>query len=114
MRPHKAYPVELAQFHSADYVEFLQRINPDTQHLFPEEMAKFKLGEDCPVFDDMFEFCQIYAGGTIGKVHLKEYISLNSDDMHTLYPCFLSDAARRLNNQLCDIAINLGWGTTPC
>ncbi|GJV83265.1 nucleosome assembly protein 1 [Tanacetum coccineum] len=23
-RPHKAYPVELAQFHSADYVEFLQ------------------------------------------------------------------------------------------
>ncbi|KAJ0810219.1 putative histone deacetylase [Helianthus annuus] len=84
-RPHKAYPVELAQFHSADYVEFLQRINPDTQHLFPEEMAKFKLGEDCPVFDDMFEFCQIYAGGTI-------------------------DAARRLNNQLCDIAINWAGG----
>ncbi|KVI00090.1 Histone deacetylase [Cynara cardunculus var. scolymus] len=85
LRPHKAYPVELAQFHSADYVEFLQRINPDTQHLFPEEMAKFKLGEDCPVFDDLFEFCQIYAGGTI-------------------------DAARRLNNQLCDIAINWAGG----
>ncbi|KAJ9558919.1 hypothetical protein OSB04_013533 [Centaurea solstitialis] len=95
-RPHKAYPVELAQFHSADYVEFLQRINPDTQHLFPEEMAKcmdidefpgstIKLGEDCPVFDDLFEFCQIYAGGTI-------------------------DAARRLNNQLCDIAINWAGG----
>ncbi|KAD6453500.1 hypothetical protein E3N88_08205 [Mikania micrantha] len=44
-----------------------------------------KLGEDCPVFDDMFEFCQIYAGGTI-------------------------DAARRLNNQLCDIAINWAGG----
>lgn len=25
------------------------------------------LGEDCPVFDNLFEFCQIYAGGTIGK-----------------------------------------------
>nr|GEV20576.1 histone deacetylase 9 isoform X1 [Tanacetum cinerariifolium] len=84
-RPHKAYPVELAQFHSADYVEFLQRISPDTQHLFPEEMRKFKLGEDCPVFDDMFEFCQIYAGATI-------------------------DAARRLNNRLCDIAINWSGG----
>ncbi|KAL8234972.1 hypothetical protein R6Q59_021072, partial [Mikania micrantha] len=69
------YPVELAQFHSADYVELLQRINPDTQHLFPEEMAKFKLGEDCPVFDDMFEFCQIYAGGTIvlGILELLKY-----------------------------------------
>lgn len=84
-RPHKAYPVELAQFHSADYVEFLNRITPDTQNLFPSEMARYNLGEDCPVFDNLFEFCQIYAGGTI-------------------------DAARRLNNQLCDIAINWAGG----
>lgn len=39
-RPHKAYPVELAQFHSADYVEFLHRITPDTQHLFSNELAR--------------------------------------------------------------------------
>ncbi|KAI9085556.1 hypothetical protein K1719_032399 [Acacia pycnantha] len=39
-RPDKAYPVELAQFHSADYVEFLHRITPDTQHLFLNELAK--------------------------------------------------------------------------
>lgn len=39
-RPHKAYPVELAQFHSADYVEFLHRITPDTQHLFANELVK--------------------------------------------------------------------------
>ncbi|PNX93850.1 histone deacetylase 9-like protein, partial [Trifolium pratense] len=84
-RPHKAYPVELAQFHSADYVEFLHRITPDTQHLFSTELAKYNLGEDCPVFDNLFEFCQIYAGGTL-------------------------DAACRLNNQLCDIAINWAGG----
>ncbi|KAI3461314.1 hypothetical protein Pfo_017977 [Paulownia fortunei] len=84
-RPHKAYPVELAQFHSPDYVEFLQRITPNTQELFSNEMVKYNLGEDCPVFENLFEFCQIYAGGTI-------------------------DAARRLNNQLCDIAINWAGG----
>ncbi|XP_043713425.1 histone deacetylase 9 isoform X2 [Telopea speciosissima] len=84
-RPHKAYPVELAQFHSADYVEFLHRITPDTQHLFANELVKYNLGEDCPVFENLFEFCQIYAGGTI-------------------------DAARRLNNKLCDIAINWAGG----
>lgn len=39
-RPHKAYPVELAQFHSADYVEFLHRISPNTQHLFADELAR--------------------------------------------------------------------------
>lgn len=42
-RPHKAYPVELAQFHSTDYVEFLHRITPDTQHLFSDELAKCML-----------------------------------------------------------------------
>ncbi|XP_022887810.1 histone deacetylase 9 isoform X5 [Olea europaea var. sylvestris] len=45
----------------------------------------YNLGEDCPVFENLFEFCQIYAGGTI-------------------------DAARRLNNRLCDIAINWAGG----
>ena len=39
-RPHKAYPVEHAQFHSEDYVEFLHRITPDTQHLFAGELAR--------------------------------------------------------------------------
>ncbi|GLJ43787.1 hypothetical protein SUGI_0911550 [Cryptomeria japonica] len=84
-RPHKAYPVELAQFHSADYVEFLHRITPDTQHMFSKELIKYNMGEDCPVFENLFEFCQIYAGGTI-------------------------DAARRLNNQISDIAINWAGG----
>ncbi|KAK3041253.1 hypothetical protein RJ639_001536, partial [Escallonia herrerae] len=84
-RPHKAYPVELAQFHSADYVDFLHRINPEELHLYSNELKKYNLGEDCPVFENLFEFCQIYAGGTI-------------------------DAARRLNNQLCDVAINWAGG----
>ena len=25
------------------------------------------VGEDCPVFDGMYEFCQLSAGGSIGK-----------------------------------------------
>lgn len=27
------------------------------------------VGEDCPVFDGMYEFCQLSAGGSIGKLH---------------------------------------------
>lgn len=51
-RPHKAYPVELAQFHSADYVEFLHRITPDTQHLFRQELTKCMayLAKSCLIF----------------------------------------------------------------
>lgn len=25
------------------------------------------VGEDCPVFDGLFEFCQLSTGGSIGK-----------------------------------------------
>jgi hypothetical protein len=28
------------------------------------------MGEDCPVFENLFEFCQIYAGGTIGRCNI--------------------------------------------
>ena len=39
-RPHKAYPVELARFHSEDYVELLHRITPDTHHLLAGQLAR--------------------------------------------------------------------------
>ncbi len=39
-RPHKAYPVELAQFHSSDYVEFLHRITPDLQEKYATELLR--------------------------------------------------------------------------
>ncbi|KAJ7522631.1 hypothetical protein O6H91_18G020400 [Diphasiastrum complanatum] len=84
-RPHKAYPVELAQFHSTDYIDFLHRITPNMQEQYAKELLRYNMGEDCPVFDNLFEFCQIYAGGTI-------------------------DAAHRLNYGLCDIAINWAGG----
>jgi len=34
------------------------------------------LGEDCPVFDNLFEFCQMYAGGTIGNMFIVETIGI--------------------------------------
>lgn len=84
-RPRKAYAVELAQFHSEDYVEFLNRVTPDTQHEQLAQMQQFNLGEDCPIFDGLFDFCQRYTGASI-------------------------DGAVRLNHNLCDIAINWSGG----
>jgi histone deacetylase 1/2 len=36
------------------------------QHEHIRELKKFNVGEDCPVFDGVFEFCQIYTGGSVG------------------------------------------------
>ncbi|CDF35964.1 histone deacetylase [Chondrus crispus] len=88
-RPRQASPEELKEFHAADYVSFLQRINPDTapQHL--AQLTKFNLNLrpdlDCPVFDGLFEYCQTSVGGSI-------------------------DGARKLMAGTSDIAINWAGG----
>jgi histone deacetylase 1/2 len=66
-RPHLASASEMTAFHSEDYISFLSRITPDNLRNFSTQMSKFNAGEftDCPVFDNLFEFTQIYAGCSI-------------------------------------------------
>lgn len=34
---------------------------------YVRQLQRFNVGEDCPVFDGLYEYCQIYASGSIGK-----------------------------------------------
>jgi histone deacetylase 1/2 len=36
------------------------------QHEHMRQLKRFNVGEDCPVFDGLFQFCQTYAGGSVG------------------------------------------------
>ena len=84
-RPRASTIDEFTQFHSEDYVSFLSKITPDKQHQYVAEMQRFNLGEDCPIFDHMLDFCRRYTGGSV-------------------------DGVRRLNQGLSDIAINWSGG----
>ena len=77
--------MEMAQFHAEDYVDFLAKITPDTQHEHAAQMQRYNLGEDCPIFDGLFDFCKLYTGGSV-------------------------DGAVRLNHGLSDVAINWSGG----
>jgi acetoin utilization deacetylase AcuC-like enzyme len=59
----------MTTFHADEYVNFLKTITPDNMHEYTRQMTKFNVGEqsDCPVFDGLFEFCQISAGGSFGE-----------------------------------------------
>lgn len=74
---------EMCQFHSDEYIDFLARATPDNLDLFNKE--KFNVGDDCPVFDGLFEFCSISGGGSM-------------------------EGAARLNRGKCDVAINYAGG----
>ncbi|CAL8463701.1 g3235 [Coccomyxa elongata] len=84
-RPRMAYPMELMQFHSEDYVNFLARVTPDNQEEMQQQLLQFNLSEDCPVFDGLYDFCRRYAGASI-------------------------EGAVKLNQELADIAINWSGG----
>ncbi|CAF3549453.1 unnamed protein product [Rotaria socialis] len=84
-RPHKAVADEMTRFHSDEYVKFIQNVGPDNIMEFNKQMQRFNVGEDCPVFEGVYEFCQISAGGSLA-------------------------GAVKLNRKLTDIAINWAGG----
>ena len=75
----------MTQFHTDEYIDFLQKVTPDNMDSFAKEQGKYNVGDDCPVFDGLFEFCGISAGGSM-------------------------EGAARLNRGKCDIAINWAGG----
>lgn len=84
-RAKPASKYEMTQFHTDEYVDFLQRVTPDNMDNFSKEQGKYNVGDDCPVFDGLFEFCGISAGGSM-------------------------EGAARLNRGKCDIAVNWAGG----
>lgn len=72
-RPIPAEKKDLLKFHSSDYLSFLQTVTTENQDDFEEEMQSFLGGEDCPVFNNMYQYCQKYAGASIaGAVKLNQ------------------------------------------
>lgn len=76
---------EMCQFHTDEYIDFLSRVTPDNLNMFQKESVKFNVGDDCPVFDGLYEYCSISGGGSM-------------------------EGAARLNRGKCDVAINYAGG----
>ncbi|PIN19926.1 Histone deacetylase complex, catalytic component RPD3 [Handroanthus impetiginosus] len=85
LKPNPAREKDLCRFHADDYISFLRRVTPETQQDNLRQLKRFNVGEDCPVFDGLYSFCQTYAGGSIG-------------------------GAVKLNHGHCDIAVNWAGG----
>ncbi|XP_048138766.1 histone deacetylase 6 [Rhodamnia argentea] len=76
-RPFPAATTDIRRFHSDDYVHFLSSVTPETvsDPAFSRLLKRFNVGEDCPVFDGLFGFCQASAGGSMGAA-----VKLNRGD----------------------------------
>ncbi|KAI4292233.1 histone deacetylase 1/2 [Pancytospora philotis] len=64
-RPFHASYDNLVSFHSQDYINFLSSVTGDNMHELSKDLSKFNVGEDCPVFPGLFDFCKLSAGGSL-------------------------------------------------
>ena len=63
----------------------IRRVTPKNAANLTNDWTKFNVGDDCPIFYDLFSFCQQYAGASLA-------------------------AARKLANGATDIAVNWSGG----
>lgn len=84
-KPYRASQHDMCRFHSEEYVNFLQRVTPMNLQGFTKNLQMFNVGDDCPVFPGLYDFCSMYTGASL-------------------------QAATMLNNKKCDIAINWSGG----
>ena len=61
-RPYIASSHDMHRFHSEEYIEFLQRVTPQNIQGFTKSLSHFNVGDDCPIFDGLYEFCARYTG----------------------------------------------------
>ena len=91
----------MTQFHSDEYVKFLKRVTPSNMSSFVKEQHKCKevhlvlvysvtekliqlrridnVGDDCPVFDGLFDYCSISAGGSMGTCDYPLFLCRNGN-----------------------------------
>ncbi|XP_045157951.1 histone deacetylase 3-like [Mercenaria mercenaria] len=84
-RPYRASMHDMCRFHSDDYIDFLMRVSPQNVQNFTKQLSMFNVGDDCPVFDGIYDFCSMYTGATL-------------------------EGSVKLNNNDCDIAVNWSGG----
>ncbi|KAL6764497.1 hypothetical protein V8C86DRAFT_2471108 [Haematococcus lacustris] len=68
-RPEPRSFEQLTEFHADDYIDFLRVVTPNNAEDHMNQLRRFNMGQigdvDCPVFDGVYEYCQIYSGGSV-------------------------------------------------
>lgn len=87
--PQKASFKDMIEFHEPEYVKFLQNVSTILDNGLndkkKESYEKYNIGDDCPIFEGLYQFCKISVGGSL---------------------C----SALQINRGVADIAINWGGG----
>jgi histone deacetylase 1/2 len=48
--------LDMTKFHADDYIDFLREITPENVAKYSDQLLRFNIGEDCPIFDGLYDF----------------------------------------------------------
>ena len=57
--------VDLTVFHADEYVDFLKTVTTENYKYFADQLMRFNIGPDCPIFDGIYDYCKVYTCGTL-------------------------------------------------
>jgi histone deacetylase 1/2 len=61
--------IDFTNFHSDEYINFLMTVSPENMNQMTEQLLYFSIGDDCPVFEGLGEFCKISGTGSLLAAH---------------------------------------------
>jgi len=48
----------------------IKNVTPANKMLYEDQLYRFNFGEDCPVFDRLYEYCLSYTSGSVAGASL--------------------------------------------
>ncbi|ELA47613.1 hypothetical protein VCUG_00936 [Vavraia culicis subsp. floridensis] len=64
-KPTMASFENLTNFHSIDYINFLQSVSQSNMDDMIKDLQKFNVGDDCPIFRGLYDYCRSTAGSSL-------------------------------------------------
>ena len=61
--------IDFTNFHSDEYINFLMSVNMENMSQMSEQLLYYSIGDDCPIFDGLGEFCKISGTGSLLGAH---------------------------------------------
>lgn len=104
----------MLRFHSEEYVEFLQRVTPQNIQAvgYTKYLSHFSVGDDCPVFDGLFDFCALVKQKP--RLFIVNFFCLcnfiYAVSFYLQYTGASLEGAQKLNHDHSDICINWSGG----
>ena len=61
--------IDFTNFHSDEYINFLMTVTPDNMNQMQEQLLYYSIGDDCPIFYGLGDFCRMSGTGSVLGAH---------------------------------------------